>query len=99
MAIADRAGLPVAAHVDSASPHEVTLVRKTIQGPFLIALPKRLIGDKAYDSDSLDAELEKMGVDMIAPHKANRKRQKTQDGQPFRRYKRLRYHTTLSFLR
>jgi transposase len=28
MAIADRHGLPVAVHVDSATPHEVTLVRR-----------------------------------------------------------------------
>jgi len=35
--------------VDSASPHEVKLVPKTIEGRFLVQLPKRVIGDKAYD--------------------------------------------------
>jgi serine phosphatase RsbU (regulator of sigma subunit) len=30
MAVADRSGLPVAAHAASASPHEVTLVKETL---------------------------------------------------------------------
>ena len=88
MGIADRSGLPIALHVDSASPHEVTLVHKTMQGRFLVQLPQRIIGDKAYDSDPLDDELKTRGVDMIAPHKNNRKRPKTQDGRPLRRYRR-----------
>ena len=46
------------------------------------------IADKAYDSDPLDAELTAQGVEMIAPHKRNRKKQKTQDGRKLRRYKR-----------
>ena len=30
MAVADRSGLPTALHIDSASPHEVTLVEHTL---------------------------------------------------------------------
>jgi transposase len=48
---------------------------------------KRLIGDKAYDSDPLDAELAAMGIEMISPHHPRRRR-KTQDGRPLRRYRR-----------
>jgi transposase len=88
MAIADSSGFPVALHVDSASPHEVKLVGKTIEGRFPIQLPKKLIGDKAYDSDPLDEELLVVGIEMIAPHKSNRKKPKTQDGRPLRRYRR-----------
>jgi hypothetical protein len=33
-----------------------------------------LIGDKAYDSDPLDEELAEAGIEMIAPHKSNRKK-------------------------
>lgn len=88
MAMADRSGLPYALHVDSASPHEVRLVGKTIEGRFLVRLPERIIGDKAYDSDPLDADLAALGVRMIAPHKGGRKRPKTQDGRPLKRYKR-----------
>ena len=87
MAIADASGLPVALHVASASPHEVKLVKKTIRGRFTDKLPKRIIGDKAYDSDPLDRELEALGIEMIAPHRSNRKRPKTQDGRPLRRYR------------
>ena len=53
MAIADAAGFPVAAHVESASPHEVKLVEATIDSGFTQYAPDRLVGDKAYDSDGL----------------------------------------------
>ena len=72
MAMADRNGLPVAIHVASASPHEVTLVQNTVEDWFVADAPERLIGDKAYDSDKLDATLEQQGIDLIAPHRANR---------------------------
>lgn len=88
MAVADRAGLPVAICTASASPHEVKLVAGTLAGRFVDALPRRLIGDRAYDSDPLDAALSELGVEMIAPHRRNRKKPKTQDGRRLRRYKR-----------
>ena len=47
-----------------------------------------LIGDKAYDSDPLDASLRSRGVEMVSPHKKNRKKPTTQDGRRLRRYKR-----------
>ena len=83
MAIADRAGLPVACGIASASPHEVTLVEETIDHGFLPAAPIRLIGDRAYDSDRLDERLkEQRGIELIARHRSNRRRAKTQDGRP-----------------
>ncbi len=88
MAVADRAGFPVAIYTESASPHEVKLVGETLAEIFTRELPSKLIGDKAYDSDPLDAELMEKGVEMIAPHKRNRKKTKTQDGRKLRRYKR-----------
>jgi transposase len=88
MAVADRNGLPVAIHVASASPHEVTLVPDTVEDRFVADTPERLIGDKAYDSDKLDAKLEQQGIELIAPHRANRVRSVTQDGRALRRYKR-----------
>jgi len=45
----------------------------------------RLIGDRVYDSDALEAELAAQGVELIAPHPRNRTRPKTQDGRPLRR--------------
>jgi len=89
MAIADTAGFPVAAHVESASPHEVKLVEATIDSGFTEHAPDKLIGDKAYDSDGLDEKLlEERGIELIAPHKLNRKRPNTQDGRKLRRYRR-----------
>ena len=89
MAVADASGLPVAAHVESASPHEIKLVEATIESSFVVQPPERLIGDKAYDSDGLDQHLkESRSIEMIAPHKGNRIRPRTQDGRKLRRYKR-----------
>ncbi|BBO77903.1 IS5 family transposase [Desulfosarcina widdelii] len=89
MAIADASGLPVAAHVESASPHEVKLVEDTIDSSFTQYAPDKLIGDKAYDSDPLDDRLlEDRGVEMIAPHRKGRKKPNTQDGRKLRRYRR-----------
>ena len=86
MAVADRAGLPIAVSVGSASPHEVTLVESTLDARFIDAVPARMIGDRAYDSDPLDASLAEQGIEMIAPHKCNRRKANTQDGRSLRRY-------------
>ena len=89
MAVADGGGLPIAVHVDSASPHEVTLLDATLDAAWIEELPGRLIGDKGYDSDPLDERLQaERGVELIAPHRANRTRTVTQDGRPLRRARR-----------
>ena len=88
MALADASGLPLGVHATSASPHEVTLVEATLAASCADEEPERLIGDRAYDSDPLDEALAERGIEMIAPHRSNRKRPKTQDGRKLRRYKR-----------
>jgi transposase len=88
MAISDAAGTCLALHVDSASPHEVKLVQQTLASRHVRGKPEKLIGDKAYDSDPLDAELAVETIELIAPHRRNRKKPKTQDGRKLRRYKR-----------
>jgi hypothetical protein len=88
MAIADTHGFPVALCTESAEPHEIKLVSETIEQKFTIGDPELLIGDKAYDSDGLDAYLlERYNIKLIAPHKANRKKKITQDGRQLRRYR------------
>jgi len=88
MAVTDGAGLPIAVSIESASPHEVTLVERTLDERFLDETPARLLGDKAYDSNALDQRLrDEQGIELIALHISRRKR-KTQDGRPLRRYKR-----------
>lgn len=88
MAVADSAGLPVAVHATSASPHEVTLVEDTLAQRHTRTTPRRLIGDLAYDSDPLDRRLARRRIELIAPHRINRIRPATQDGRPLRRYRR-----------
>ena len=66
----------------------MTLVETVLNRRFVEPVPERLIGDKAYDSDPLDAQLAARGIAMIAPHRKNRKKPKTQDGRVLRRYKR-----------
>ena len=88
MAVADRSGLPIAVGIESGQRNEQKLVVGTLKRSFLRkALPKILIGDKAYDSDPLDRELAAMGIEMISPHHPRRRR-KTRDARKLRRYKR-----------
>ena len=87
MAVADRHGLPVSVCVESASPHEVRLAVSTLLQMVVPDAPQNLIGDNAYDADSLDTELRYYGIELIAPHRANRKRE-TQDRRRLRRYRR-----------
>ncbi len=65
------------------------MVDATLDRLFVPVPPDRLIGDKAYDSDALDARLHReRGIELIAPHRGNRQRAPTQDGRPLRRYRR-----------
>ncbi len=89
MVLVDARGLPVAIDTCSASPHESKLVQPLFDFMLTVENPKRLIGDKAYDSDQLAEELGEQGIELIAPHRKNRKPENvTQDGRPLRRYKR-----------
>jgi len=100
MILVDAKGLPVAVDTRAASTHESKCVQQLFEFMLTRELPDRVIGDKAYDSDPLDAELEELGIEMIAPHRKNRRPEnKTQDGRPLRRYKR-RYtvERTISWL-
>ena len=63
MAVADGAGLPLAVLIESATPHEATLVQDTLAEIFVDEPLERLIGDNAYDSDCLDRALAESGVE------------------------------------
>ena len=86
-AVADRNGLPVSVCAESATPHEVTLAMSALLQIVVPDTPQNLIGDNAYDSDRLDAELRFYGIELIAPHRRNR-RNSTQDGRRLKRYRR-----------
>jgi transposase len=96
MVVVDGQGIPLGVHISSASPGEVTLLETTLatikvrgRGPGRPRTkPERVIGDKAYDSDRHRERLRRRGIKLIAPHRRNRTRPKTQDGRELRRYKR-----------
>lgn len=96
MVVVDGQGVPVGNLLHSASPAEVKLVESTLE---TIAVPRqgrgrprkrpeRLIYDKACDSDALRKRLARRGIELICPHRNNRKRPPLQDGRKLRRYKR-----------
>lgn len=88
MVLVDARGLPVAVDTASARPHESKLVQGLFDFMLTSLTPDRVVGDKAYDSDTLDDHLACEGTDLIAPHRAGRRKPKTQDGRFLRRYKR-----------
>jgi hypothetical protein len=49
------------------------------------AKPENLIGDCAYETDPFDEELRRDGIEMIAPHRANRSKPSTRRLSRFRR--------------
>lgn len=87
MAVADRNGLAVSICAESATPHEVTLAMSTLVQMVVPDAPQNLIGDSAYDSDRLDKQLGSYGIEVIAPHRRNR-RASSQDGRRLKRYRR-----------
>ena len=86
MAITDASGLPLSVWTTGASTHEIKLVEQTIEKRFIREKPKLIIGDMAYDSDPLDKILRKKKIVLVAPHKRNRRKIKTQDSRTLRRY-------------
>ena len=95
MVLVDGGGLPLGVRLESASPGEVTLAEATlaeVQVPRPKGRPrqkpKRIIADRAYDSDPLRERLKKRGIERIVPYRDNNKRKKHQDGRKLRRYKR-----------
>ena len=96
MVVTDGQSIPLGILLKSASPHEVTLIEVTLDQ---VRVPrpkrgrprkriKRLIYDKAADSDPLRKRLKRRGGDLICPHRDGRKSPSIQDGRKLRRYKR-----------
>ena len=97
--LGDGAGLPLAIDVDSASPAEVTLIEPLLDQAVTSFIPRRLIYDRAADSDSLRERLAADHIELICPHRRGRVRPATQDGRPLRRYrKRWIIERTISWL-
>ena len=94
MVLADGAGTPLGVHLEKASPSEVKLVAATLAavkvktGKRKRGKPKRLIGDKGYDSNQVRALLAKRGIEPIIPARSNNRIATHPDGRKLRRYKR-----------
>jgi transposase len=87
--IVDGQGIPLALSAEASGVAEHDLVQQTLDLGEPTAQPQRLIGDKAYDVDALDETLAELGIEMIAPHRRNRRPENvTQDGRPLRRCRR-----------
>lgn len=69
--LVDARGLPVAVATGSASPHESRAAEGLFDFMLTKAMSERIVGDRAYDSDQLDEEMAKHGIEMIAPHRSN----------------------------
>lgn len=81
-------GLPVAATISSASPNEVTLIEPLLEARVIRRRPKRLLYDRAADSDPLRVRLARRKIELVCRHRANRRKPATQDGRKLRRIKR-----------
>ena len=96
MVVADGQGVPLGNLLESASVAEVNLIERTLARVSVRRRgrgrprqkPERLIYDKAADADALRRRLRSRGIDLICPHRRNRKRASLQDGRKLRRYKR-----------
>lgn len=89
MVLADGKSTPLGIHVDSASPAEVKLVWKTFAGmpKKFKRKPKRLIADRAYDSNALRKELKEQKIEPIIPARKTSRRATDQDGRKMKRYR------------
>lgn len=95
----DGQGLPLGIDVDSASPSDVRLIEPLLNNRILDQRSPRLIYDKAADSDPLRKRLRDAGIDLICPHRRNRKKPPLQDRRKLRRYRhRWKVERTISWL-
>ncbi|MGH9439963.1 MAG: IS5 family transposase, partial [Terriglobia bacterium] len=95
MVLVDGQGLPLGVRLESASPGEATLAEATLAEVRVPRAkgrprqnPKRVIADRAYDSDPLRERLKRRGIELIAPYRKNNKHRRYEDGRKLRRYKR-----------
>jgi transposase len=108
MVVVDGEGVPLGKQLYSASPNEVRLAEETLTSVHVARRhrrgrprqkPQRVIADRAYDSDPLRQRLAARGIELIAPHRWNRSKPRTQDGRALRRdRRRWKVERTLAWL-
>ena len=99
MLMVDAAGTPVSAFTASANTAEVHAVETLLDVRVVPGSPERLLYDKAADADWLREALQSRGIELICPHRTNRKRPALQDGRSLRRFwRRFVVERTISWL-
>jgi transposase len=99
MVVVDGEGLPLGALTASASPAEVKLLVPALEEAHAPEKIERLIADRGYDSDRHRLTMARRAIDLIVPHRRNRKRPPTQDGRRLRRHRRRwKVERTISWL-
>jgi len=108
MVVVDGEGIPLGKQLYSASPHEAPLAEETLASVHVSRghhggrprqKVRRVIADRAYDSDPLRERLAARGIELIAPHRLNRIKPHRQDGRALRRYRRRwKVERTLAWL-
>lgn len=94
MVLVDGTGIPLGILLAPANKSESQLAEETLNQVSVPRSrrgrprkrPKRIIADKAYDSRGLWERMKQRGIDLISPHRSNRK-DLFQDGRKLRRYK------------
>jgi transposase len=84
MVVVDGQGIPLGGTITSASPAEVKLAEETLETIKVPrrgrgrpkSRPRRLIADKAYDSDKLRTRLGGKGIRLLVPYRRHRKDRK-----------------------
>lgn len=99
MLMVDGNGLPISGFITSAQDAEVNTVETLVEVRACQRQPERLLYDKAADADWLRESLERRGIELVCPHRENRKKPPLQDGRSLRRYKRRwKVERTISWL-
>lgn len=88
MVLLERQGLPLGICLAPATPAETSLVDQTLAARLTPhrRLPRRLVGDKGYDSDRLRRQMARRGIAFISPYKRSR------IDRPFEDLRRLRIY-------
>lgn len=87
MVMSDANGIPVSAFTIEANVAEVHCIETLLEMNQSSRQIRRLIYDKAADADWLRDQLESRNIELVTPHRSNRKRPPRQDRRKLRRYR------------
>jgi len=98
--VTDANGIPLGTTIAAANRSETDLLEIAIDD-IPVELPDKipLVADRGYDCDPLRDRLAEQGIDLISPHRRNRKKPSRNDGRKMRRYaRRYKIERTNSWL-